>query len=133
MSRNDSDNCIYPPEIRDALDAIDKKIAAYNDEIEKLERTQVDLKCGISPIKPGDLINWEKRNKQYRGQVITVRLQGWNDKFYYRCIILSKNGKAVGHANVDDDDCPEKIGHAKLPPEYVEQLKRAKASQRRFK
>ncbi len=105
MSRED-ENIAYQKHVRDKVDALQKQIGILEDKRIALEREQGELQAGQSPIKPGDIIEWERRDgRALTGRVIRVWYK-W-DGFEYRCHILSvKDGREIGFATVETSGYP---------------------------
>ena len=91
------------------------KLARIEANVLKLEQRIRDLnaeaeliRCGESPIQPGDMITWEsggRIRRLYRGHVIAIgsNWQGYD----YKVSILSKDGeKTVGVARVLTNQFP---------------------------
>lgn len=97
--------------LRKKIVALEKERALIELRMKQIDEEIDDLTASESPIKVGDTIQWESRNKGgriYKGKVVAIRTH-WRDGYTYRCHILTKNGKVSGSANVDPENYPEKV------------------------
>lgn len=101
---------VYPKKVQQRVDAIEAEQRKLQDRIRSLEREKVELIVGQSPIKVGAKIKWSRGGNVERtmiGRVTQVSERHWRNGFEYRVVILSKSGKALGMANVNEEHHPE--------------------------
>jgi len=102
------DDFVYAKREQRKIDAINREISRLEHRKAMLERKKDEIAVGQSPIKSGDVIEWESGSRLRRGKVVTVR-PGWRG-FEYRCRIIAKNGRAIGWAMVNSEKYPTLLG-----------------------
>lgn len=100
---------VYTKQAEKQIDALTDKIDKLDRQKEIFERQIRAIECGQSPIKPGQIIEWQSGERLRRGKVISVSACSWKG-FTFRCHVLSKAGKEIGYANVDPDRFPTLAG-----------------------
>lgn len=99
-----NDGFVYSKRDQARVDRLNERIHELEVRQQKLRREIEEIEAGQSPIKVGDLIQWESGNRLRRGRVKSVRAS-WKG-FQYRCHILTAAGKEIGYAEVGSDRCP---------------------------
>jgi hypothetical protein len=98
---------IYTKAVQRQLDRLERRVRELEDRRAALRRRIEELKCGESPIRPGDLITWEsgREGRPRRGRVLTVGTT-YGGGYEYRCEILSAANRPIGFAVVRTDQLP---------------------------
>jgi hypothetical protein len=98
---------IYTKAVQRQVDRLGRQVRELEDRMEALRRRIEQVKCGESPIQPGDLITWESgsQGRPRRGRVLTVGTT-YGGGYECRCEILSKGGRPIGFAVVRTDQLP---------------------------
>lgn len=94
------------PKKQKLIDRLEADKRRLEEQIRRVDRKIVVTLAGQSPIKPGDVIEWESGKTVRRGKVLSVQFR-WRTDFEYRCTVLRrKDGRVIGYANVTSDRCP---------------------------
>lgn len=95
---------LMSPEIRKQIDEMDEVIHRLERAKEALQRKIQELMALQSPIKLGDIIEWDTGKRVYRGEV--QRILNEYHGYAYVCYILSKDGRYIGRARVQESNNP---------------------------
>lgn len=89
------------------IEQLEEKITSLDARKRDIKRQIDQLRCGLCPIVPGDIIYWDAGTRVKRGKVISVRAD-YRDQYEFRVHLIDKSGQAVGYATVHSKQMPTK-------------------------
>lgn len=105
----DRDREVHSKRVRVQLDALEAKLEAAQLKVRAIERQVEELLVGQSAISVGSVIVWASANRMRRGRVLSVST---NYRGYvFRVVVLTKCGREIGNATVDEGNCPVLEGY----------------------
>lgn len=93
--------------VEQKINRLEIKIAKMDIERRDIKRQIDQLRCGLCPISPGDIIYWESGTRMRRGKVISVQVS-YQDHYEFRVHLLNKKGDPTGYATVNTKQMPTK-------------------------